>query len=67
MLVAGAACLGGKSGSPCSKSFSTEAVLFNLHNCLELSKEELDLVILANIQSSTHERNDQVGEKRVRG
>ena len=32
----------------------------------QLSKEELDLVILANIQVSTHGRDKQVGEKRSR-
>ena len=49
-----------------SKSFSKETILFNLHNCLELSREELDLVILANIEASTHGHNEQVGEKRSR-
>ena len=65
-LNVGCGCLGGKSGNPCSKSFSKEAVVFNLHNCLELSREELDLVILANIQSSTHEHTHQVSDKRSR-
>ena len=39
-------------------------MLFNLHNCLELNKEELDLVILANVQGSTHGHDKQVNEKR---
>ena len=39
-------------------------MLCNLNNCLELSHSELDLVILANIQTFT--RADIVGEKRKR-
>ena len=34
--------------------FPKDTALFNLNNCLELSTTELDLVILANIQASTH-------------
>ena len=65
-LNVGCGCSGGQKGNQCSKSFSKETMLFNLHNCLELSREELDLVILANIQASTHGHNEQVGEKRSR-
>lgn len=44
--------------------FSKDTILFNLNNCVELSTAELDLVILANMQASTHGHNDKVGEKR---
>ena len=59
-------CSFGNGEDSCLKSFSKETMLFNLHNCLELSKEELDLVILANIQASTHGHDKQVDEKRSR-
>ena len=65
-LDVGCECSGGPEGGPCSQIFSKETVLFNLNNCLELSTAELDVVILANIQASTHGLNDKVGEKRSR-
>lgn len=52
-LEAGCRCSRGIKGSHCSPQFSEAAVLENLNNCMELSHEELDLVILANIQAST--------------
>lgn len=52
-LEAGCRCSRGIKGSHCSLQFSGAAVLENLNNCMELSHEELDLVILANIQAST--------------
>jgi len=47
----GCGCALGAKGSPCSKQFSNDTVLFNLNNCLKLSSGELDLVILASIQA----------------
>ena len=47
-------CTLGPKGSPCSRQFPEEVVLYNLNNCLELSSDELDLVILANIQACTN-------------
>ena len=55
--------LAAKSG-PCSGQFSEADVLFNLYNCLELSNDELDLVILASIQAFTH--REFSGTKRSR-
>lgn len=64
-LTNGCGCSGGPRGNQCSTIFSKETVLFNLRNCLELSSAELDLVILANVQASTHGHGDEnVGEKR---
>ena len=65
-LDVGCGCSGGPEGSPCSRIFSKDTALLNLNNCLELSTAELDLVILANIQASTHGHNDRDGEKRSR-
>lgn len=45
--------LGTKSGQ-CPGHFLETDVLFNLNTCFELSNDELDLVILANIQAFTH-------------
>lgn len=42
-LNVGCGCSGGQKGNQCSKSFSKETMLFNLHNCLELSRENLIL------------------------
>ena len=42
--------------------FSEETTMFSLNNCLELSSEELDLVILASIQAFT--RSKSTGENR---
>ena len=44
----------GAKGSPCSNQFSKVVVLFNLCNWLELSTDELDLVVLANMQAFTY-------------
>ena len=43
-------CRGSKSGQ-CSGQFTEEITLNNVYNCLELSRAELDLVILASIQA----------------
>ena len=61
-LQEGCGCSHGMKGSQCCEQFSKEAVLSNLNNCLELSHEELDLVILANIKACTNSEN--TGEKR---
>ena len=50
----GCGCALGAKGGSCSRQFSETDVLFNLNNCLELSNDELDLVILASIQAFTH-------------
>jgi len=47
----GCGCALGAKGGSCSRQFSETDVLFNLNNCLELSNDELDLVILASIHS----------------
>ena len=60
----GCGCSHGAKGGPCSREFREETVLFNLNNCLELTRGELDLVILANIQAFTH--NKYAGTKRNR-
>ena len=61
-LQNGCGCSHTSKGGQCSRQFSKEAVLFNVNNCLELSRGELDLVILANIQASTS--FETTGEKR---
>ena len=63
-LQAGCGCSKGIKGGQCSQQFSEVAVIANLNNCMELSHEELDLVILANIQAST--LIEISGEKRKR-
>ena len=63
-LDVGCGCSRGKNGNPCSKSFFQENILCNLNNCMELTREELDVVILSNIQACTQEHDDKVGEKR---
>ena len=60
----GCGCALGAKGGPCSEQFSEAVVLFNLYNCLELSNDELDLVVLASIQAFTH--SESVGVKRSR-
>ena len=50
-LKDGCGCALGAKGSPCSGQFTETVVLFNLNNCLELSNDELDLVVLASIQA----------------
>ena len=49
-------------GGPCCKKFSEKLVLSNVNNCLEPTRAELDLVILANIQAVA--KIDFIGEKR---
>jgi len=49
-------------GGPCCQQFSEKLVLSNVNNCLELTRAELDLVILANILAVA--KIDLVGEKR---
>ena len=61
-MLDGCGCALGEKGGPCSQQFSEGAVLFNLNNCQELSSDELDLVILANIQASTH--SESIREKK---
>lgn len=61
-LQEGCGCSRGTKGGQCCEQFSKEAVLSNLNDCLELSHEELDLVILANIQACTN--SEIIGEKR---
>lgn len=63
-LKDGCGCALGAKGGPCSGQFSEEVVLFNLNNCLELSNDELDLVVLASIQAFTH--RESTGVKRSR-
>ena len=63
-MRAGCGCALGTKGGPCSGQFSEAVVLFNLNNCLELSNDELDLVILASIQAFTH--SEISGAKRSR-
>ena len=41
-LKDGCGCALGAKGSPCSGQFMETVVHFNLHNCLELSNDELD-------------------------
>ena len=50
-LQSGCGCSRGAKGGPCSKQFEEETVLHNLHNCIELTNAELDLVVLASIQA----------------
>ena len=63
-MLDGCGCALGEKGGLCSQQFSEGAVLFNLNNCQELSSDELDLVILANIQAFTH--SESIGKKRSR-
>jgi len=53
-LQDGCGCSHGTKGCQCCQQFSKEAVPSNLNNCLELSRGELDLVILASIQAFTN-------------
>ena len=63
-MLNGCGCALGEKGGPCFQQCSEGAVLFNLKNFQELSNDELDLVILANIQAFTH--SESIGEKRSR-
>lgn len=56
-LKDGCSCPLGTKGGPCSEQFTEADVLFNLNNCLELSSDELDLVVLASIQAFTHRQS----------
>ena len=58
-LQEGCRCSHGTKGSQCCKQFSKEVVLSNVNNCL--SHGELNLVILANIQTCTN--SEIIGEK----
>ena len=60
----GCGCSRGLSGIQCSSQFTQEAILKNVYNCLELTRAELDLVVLANIQAFT--AIEETGEKRKR-
>jgi len=61
-LQEGCGCSRGSKGGPCSREFREKPVLFNLNNGLKLTRGELNLIILANIQAFT--RNDGIGTKR---
>lgn len=63
-LKDGCDCALGAKGVPCSEQFTEAVVLFNLNNCLELSNDELDLVVLASIKVFTH--SESTGIKRSR-
>ena len=54
----------GAKGGPCSGQFMETVVLFNLNNCLELSNDELDLVVLASIQAFTHRESSGIKRSR---
>jgi len=58
-LHSGCGCSRGAKGGPCSKQFEEEMVLYNLHNCIELTNTELDLVVLTSIQAFT--RKEDIG------
>ncbi|XP_068684231.1 uncharacterized protein [Montipora foliosa] len=60
----GCGCALGAKGGPCSGQFTETVVLFNLNNCLELSNDDLDLVVLTSIQAFTH--HESTGIKRSR-
>ena len=51
LLRDGCGCSRGVKGGPCSQQFSEKLVLSNVNNCLELTRTELDLMIVANIQA----------------
>lgn len=55
-------CTCGPKGSPGSRQFPEEVVLYDLNICLALLSHELDLVILANIQAFTNTKT--IGSKR---
>ena len=61
-LQEGCGCSRSTKGSQCCEQFSKEAVLSNLTDCLELSHERLDLVVLANIQACSN--SEFIGGKR---
>ena len=63
-LKDGCGCALGAKGSPCSGQFMETVVLFNLNNCLELTNDKLNLVVLASIQAFTH--RESTGTKRSR-
>ena len=58
----GYGCSRGMKGGPCCQQLSDKLVLSNVNNCLELTRAELDLVILANVQAVA--KIDLVSEKR---
>jgi len=62
-LFDGCGCSRGSKGGPCSREFKEEAVLFNLNNCRELTKGELNLIILVSIQAFG--RNNCIGSKKA--
>ena len=59
----GCECHRGSTGSQCCNDVLLATGLKNLYNCLELSRVELDLVILTNIQVFTLSEAT-LGEKR---
>ena len=63
-LKDGCGCALGAKGGPCSGQFTETVVLFNLNNCLELSNDELDLVVLASIQAFTHRESSGIKRSR---
>ena len=58
----GCGCSRGMKGCLCCQQFSEKLMLSNVNNCLELTRAELDLLILANIQAVV--KIDLVGGKR---
>ena len=58
----GCGCSRGVKGGPCCQQFSEKLVLSNVNNCLELTRVELDLVILGNIQAVA--KIDFIGKER---
>ena len=62
LLQFGCRCHRGLKGDQCLDYLKVEIVISNLYDCLELSHETLDLVILANLQAFTEA--DITGRKR---
>ena len=58
----GCGCSRGVKGGPCCQQLSEKLFLSNVNNCLELTRAELDLVILVNVQAVA--KIDLVGKKR---
>ena len=62
LLRDGCSCSHGMKGALCCQQFLEKLLLSNQNNCLELTRAELDLMILANIQAVA--KIDFMGEKR---
>ena len=61
-LMAGCGCQLGPKANHCSSTLSYSEVLESRTNCLQLSKEELDLIILSHLQC--HLRRKEVGGRK---